>query len=157
MRAKTRSKSVVRLDQVMEVEAVPPVVSMEAALVFHLVVEIVAVDGGGAAGAPGLAVDVDEAGFRGGHVAAASANEDGAVDEGKLVVFLEEDDQAVCKLNALGLLGLELRQRRDGNLLPRLCWSVRSRRGSGWCGSCLCIESGGRKKSADGEHSRYSP
>ncbi len=61
--AKTVSKSSLRLDQWMEVEA-------DAALGFNaggfglkLVVELVAVDGGGAAGAPGLAVEGDEAYF----------------------------------------------------------------------------------------------
>ncbi len=49
-----------------------------------------------------------------------------AVDEGELVVFLEEDDEAVGELDAFGLLGLEGVERRDGDLLPRLArcaWS----------------------------------
>ena len=93
---------------------------------FELIVELVAVDGGGAAGAPGFAIDGDEADLGGGFIAAAAADEDGAVDEGKLVVFLQEDDEAVGELDALRLLGLEGVERRDGDLLPRL-------RGSG-CG-----------------------
>ena len=84
--------------------------------VFELVVELVAVDGGGAAGAPGVAVEGDEAGFGGGFVAAASADEDGAVDEGELVVFLEEDDEAVGEFDAFGLLGFEGVERWDGDL-----------------------------------------
>ena len=62
---------------------------------FEDVVELVAVDGGGAAGAPGFAVEGGEADFGVGLVSAAAANEDGAVDEGELVVFLEEEDYAV--------------------------------------------------------------
>ena len=119
--AKTVSKSPLRLDQLIEVEAAPPPSFDGGGFVFELVVELVAVDGGGAAGAPGVAVEGDEADFGGGFVAAASADQDGAVDEGKLVVFLKEDDEAVGEFDAFGLLGLEGVERRDGDLASTAC------------------------------------
>ncbi len=73
----------------------------------ELHVERVAGDGCAAAGAPGLAVEGNQADLRGGLVAASATNEDEAVDEGKLVVFLKEDDEAVrralCGAAATGL------------------------------------------------------
>ena len=59
-----------RLDQLTEVEATPPPVSTLAALASSDVVELVAVGGGCAAGAPGLAVEGDQADLGGGLVTA---------------------------------------------------------------------------------------
>ena len=87
---------------------------------FEEVVHGVAVHFGGAAGAPGLAVEADEAGFGRVFIAGAAGDEDGAGDEGELVVFLEEDDDAVFELDALGLLGFEVVERGDGDFLPGL-------------------------------------
>ena len=86
----------------------------------ELVVELIAGDGGGAAGAPGLAVEGDEADLGCGFVAAAALDEDGAVDERELVVFLEEDGEAVFEDDLFGLDGFEVVEGRDGNLFPRL-------------------------------------
>ena len=41
-----------------------------------------------------------------------------AGDEGQLVVFLKEDDDAVLELNADGLVRMEFVQRGDRDLLP---------------------------------------
>src|SRR5262249_51579811 len=89
-------------------------------LELELIVELVAVDGVGAAGAPGLAVHGDEADLVSRLFATASTDKDGAVDEGKFVVLLEEDHEAVRELDALGLLRLEGVKRWDRNLFPRL-------------------------------------
>ena len=102
--AKTESKSPLRLDQPSEVVALPPPVSMLAAFAASLSSSASPFDGCSAAGAPGLAVERDHADLVGGLVAASAANEDGAVDEGKLVVFLQEDDEAVRQFDALRLL-----------------------------------------------------
>ena len=87
---------------------------------FKQVVEGVSVDFGGAAGAPCLAVEADEAGFGGVFIAGAAGNEDGAGDERELMVFLEEDDNAVLELDAFGLLRLEVVKLGDGDFLPGL-------------------------------------
>src|SRR6202044_559734 len=55
--------------------------------IFEDVVELVAVDGGSTAGTPGVTVERDESDLGGGFVAAASADQDRAVDERKFVVF----------------------------------------------------------------------
>ena len=98
--AKTESKSSLRLDQLSEVEAMLPPVSMLAALP-RVRRRVCRRYGGGAAGAPGFAVERDQADLGGGFLAAASANDDGAVDERQFVIFLEEDDQAIGELDAL--------------------------------------------------------
>ncbi len=40
--------------------------------------------------------------------------------KGSFMVLREEDDEAVIELNALGLHGMEVMQRRHRDLLPRL-------------------------------------
>ena len=72
----------------------------------------------GAAGAPGLAVQADQAGFGWGLVAPATGNQDRPGNEGQLVVFLEEDYDAILQLDAFGLVGIELMQLGNGNLFP---------------------------------------
>src|SRR5258708_19723284 len=84
-------------------------------------VEFIAIGGRGAAGAPGLSIDRHEANFGVGFIAAAASNQDGAVDEGQLVVLLQEDHQAVRELDAPRLHWLERMQRTNRNLLPLLC------------------------------------
>ena len=87
---------------------------------FENVVELVAVLGGRSAGAPGVAVELDQPGLGGGFVARAALHFDKAADEWQLMVFGKEDDGAVLKLNALGLSGMKRRKRRNGNRLPGL-------------------------------------
>ena len=85
---------------------------------FEQVVHGVAVHFGGAAGAPCLPVEVDQAGLGRVFVARAAGDQDRAVDERQLVVFLEKDDDAVLEFDALGLLRLEFVQRGDGDFFP---------------------------------------
>ena len=134
--AKTESKSPLRLDQVQRGGGAAAAGFDGGGFGGELVVELVAVDGCGAAGAPGLAVEGDEADLGGGLVAAAAADEDGAVDEGELVVFLQEDDEAVGEFDALGLRGFEGVQRRDGDLASRAGLRLRAspRFRAGGCG-----------------------
>ena len=87
---------------------------------FEQIVHGVAVHLRGSAGAPCLAVEADEAGLGGIFVARAAGNEHRAGDERQLVVFLQEDDDAVLELDALGLLRMKGVQRRNGDLLPGL-------------------------------------
>ena len=116
----TWSASPLSESQESAVESSSPSVSMCAALASSRSSICVAVHFCGAAGAPSLAVDADEAGLGGIVVARAAGNEHRAGDEGQLVVLLEEDDDAVLELDALGLLGMKFVQRGDGNLLPGL-------------------------------------
>src|SRR6185437_9215876 len=74
--------------------------------------------GSTAAGAPGGAVQVDEAGLVRRYIARAAANVDGSVNERQLVVGLKQNYQAVLQLNARGLLRMERVQRRHGNFFP---------------------------------------
>ncbi len=128
-------------------EATPPPVSMLAAFGASWVSSASPGVVARAAGAPGLAVERGEADLCGGFVAAAAADQDGAVDEGKLVVFLEEDDQAVRELDAFGLDGLEGVQCGNGNFLPGLG-------GGGVCGAVWswaageCWGTGGERRAA---------
>ena len=62
---------------------------------FELIVHGVAVHGSGAAGTPSLAVEADQSSFGGVLIARATVNEHRAVDEGQLVILLQEDDNAV--------------------------------------------------------------
>ena len=114
-----------------------------------LLIERVATDGGGAAGAPGAAVERDQAGLGGGFVARAAANEDAAIDERKLVILLEKDDEAVGQLDAPGHDRGEGVERRDGDMLPRLGGGVSGRglgeacrRGDGCAEDCRGRRSG---------------
>ena len=99
--AKTESKSPLRLDHVDGGRGSAAGGLDRCGFGFELIVELVAVDGGGAAGSPGFAVDRDEADFCVGFIAAAAPDEDGAVDEGEFVVFLEEDDEAIGEFDSL--------------------------------------------------------
>ena len=84
------------------------------------VVHRIAVHFGGAAGAPCLAIDASEPGLGGLFVSRAAGDENRAIDEGELVVFLEEDNNAILQLNAFGLLRLEVVEFWDGDLFPGL-------------------------------------
>ncbi len=101
----------------------------------HLVVELVAIGGGGAAGSPAFAVEGDEAGLVGGLVATAAADEDRTADEGQFMILLEKEDEAVGEFDAARLHWLERVQGGDDDLLPWLggfgCGG-----GLGWCGLC---------------------
>jgi len=96
------------------------------------IVEGVAADFGGARGAPALAVKRDEAGLGGVNIALTAGDRDRSRDEGQLVILLEEEDDAVGKFDALGLMGLEVVQLGDGDLLPGLGGHLR------WGRRCLC-------------------
>ena len=87
---------------------------------FEQIVHGVAAHFFGAAGAPGLAVESDEAGFGRVFVSRAAGDEHGTVDEGQLMVFLQEDHDAVFELDAFGLLRMEGVEGRNGDLLPGL-------------------------------------
>jgi len=87
---------------------------------FEQVVHGVAVHFGRAAGAPCLPVKADQAGFRWSLIARAARDEHRAVDEGKLVVFLQKDHDAVVELNAPGLLRVKLVQLGGRDSLPGL-------------------------------------
>ena len=131
-------------------------------LLRELGVERVARLRGAAAGAPRLAVHRDQANLRSRRFAVSATNQNGSIDERKLMVFLQENDEAIRELDAAGLDRLERVQWRDGNLLPRLgLW--RSLRGScggglrgglfGRCGLGQREMSPGRKQRAcDDEH-----
>ena len=97
---------------------------------FEQIVHGVAVHFRGAAGAPGLAVEADEAGLGGIFVARAAGNEHRAGDEGQLVVFLQKDDDAVFELDAFGLLRMEGVERREWGFAPRAWIAGRRERGA---------------------------
>ena len=86
----------------------------------ELVIQLIAADLRATAGAPRLAIERDQANLRGRLIAAATANHYGAVDEWKLVIFLQEDDETIGKLDAARLLRLEGVQRGNGDLRPWL-------------------------------------
>ena len=87
---------------------------------FELVVKLIAIDLCGSAGAPGLPVQADQADLGGRLVAAAAPDEDAAIDERQLVIFLEKEDESVGQLDPLWLAGMEGAERRDGDPGPGL-------------------------------------
>ena len=87
---------------------------------FEQVVEGVAAQLGCAAGAPCLTVEADQPRLGRILVARAAGNRHRAGDERQLVILLQEEHDAVFQFNALGLVGLEVVQLRDGDQLPGL-------------------------------------
>src|SRR3954453_18755015 len=85
---------------------------------FQEVIELVAGLRLRAAGSPDFAVDVDQADLARGLIDRSAANARSSADHGQLMIFLQEDDHAVRKFDAFGLLRLERGQRTNRNLLP---------------------------------------
>ena len=82
------------------------------------IVQRVAVQLGCPAGPPGLPIEANQAGFGLILVSRPARNQHRPGDERQLMIFLEEEDDAILQLDALGLLGFEVVQLGDGNLLP---------------------------------------
>ena len=87
---------------------------------FEQVVHGVAVHFGGAAGAPGLAVEVNQPGLGRILVARAAGDQHRSIDKRQFVIFLEEDHDAVLELNAFGLLRFELDAAGESGSSPRV-------------------------------------
>ncbi len=87
---------------------------------FQQVVERVAVLASGAAGAPCIAVKIDQPRLFGRLIARAAAYIDHSIDEGQLVILFEQNDEPILQLDALRLLRMKRMQRRNRNLRPRL-------------------------------------
>ena len=84
----------------------------------------------GAARAPDLPVDLDQADLFRRLVQGAAANLSGSTNERQFVILLEEDHHAVGQLDAARFLGMKRVQRRRLNFSPIRRLAVRGRRGS---------------------------
>ena len=84
----------------------------------EVIVHLIAGLGFRAAGAPDIAIELDETDLLRRFVTRSTANADGAVNQREFVIFLQENHQAVGQLDALGLSRMEGRQSGNGNLLP---------------------------------------
>jgi hypothetical protein len=99
---------------------------------FEQIVQCISIHLGRAAGTPCLAVEAHQARLGGSLIARAARNEHRARNEWQLVILLQEHDDPVLELNALGLLRLELMQLGYRNLFPRFV--------------LLCVERGRREQ-----------
>ena len=117
---KTWSASPLSESQESAVESTSPAVSMCAALASSRSSSASPSHFCGAAGAPCLAIKLDQAGLGRVLVARTARNQHRAGDERQFVILLQEEDDAVLELDSLGLVRLELVQLGNGNLLPWL-------------------------------------
>src|SRR5438046_6978054 len=95
---------------------------------FEEVVELISGFVAGAANAPRLSVNADQAGLIGWLFARTAANAEYAVNQGKFVVLLQKDHQPVRKFNPLGVLRMKGVQRRNLDLVPRVVAVLRDRK-----------------------------
>ncbi len=85
---------------------------------FEVIVELIASLSFSSTGAPDFAVNIEQSGLtrRFGTRPAADARD--TINDGKFMVFLQEDHHAIRQFDALGLLRMKCRQSRNGDLLP---------------------------------------
>ena len=74
---------------------------------FEEVIHLIAGMRPGSSGSPHLSVNLDQPRFLRGFVARPRADADGAVDQGKLVIFLQENHHTVGEFDAPGFGGMK--------------------------------------------------